>query len=52
MVGNISAEDGIDETLTFSMKLDTWKWVGNYFIYVNNTERMSYSVGGPNPRIP
>ena len=34
------------ETLTFSMKLETWKWVGACFIYVNNDRRMNYSIGG------
>jgi len=49
-MGQISPEDGVDGSFELlyeiSDTITTGKWVGDCFIYINNTGRLNYSVGG------
>jgi len=49
-MGQVSPEDGIDGSFDLlyeiSDTISSGKWVGDCFIYVNNTGRLNYSVGG------
>eukprot|EP00568_Trieres_chinensis_P001393 CAMPEP_0183292234 /NCGR_PEP_ID=MMETSP0160_2-20130417/1360_1 /TAXON_ID=2839 ORGANISM="Odontella Sinensis, Strain Grunow 1884" /NCGR_SAMPLE_ID=MMETSP0160_2 /ASSEMBLY_ACC=CAM_ASM_000250 /LENGTH=952 /DNA_ID=CAMNT_0025453155 /DNA_START=70 /DNA_END=2928 /DNA_ORIENTATION=+ len=49
-MGQISAEDGIDGSFELQYEISdtitSGKWVGDCFIYLNNSGRLNYSVGG------
>eukprot|EP00567_Pseudictyota_dubia_P002390 CAMPEP_0197466024 /NCGR_PEP_ID=MMETSP1175-20131217/64840_1 /TAXON_ID=1003142 /ORGANISM="Triceratium dubium, Strain CCMP147" /LENGTH=910 /DNA_ID=CAMNT_0043002053 /DNA_START=58 /DNA_END=2786 /DNA_ORIENTATION=- len=49
-MGQVSAEDGIDGSFDLIYEINdtitSGKWVGDCFIYINNTGRLNYSVGG------
>jgi len=48
--GQVSAEDGIEGSFDLLYEIgdtvNSGKWVGDCFIYLNNAGRMNYSVGG------
>lgn len=49
-MGQVSPEDGIDGTFDLLYEINdvvtSGKWVGDCFIYMNNSGRLNYSVGG------
>jgi coatomer subunit beta' len=49
-MGKVSPEDGIDGSFDLlyeiSDTINSGKWVGDCFLYVNNVGRLKYSVGG------